>query len=186
MSLLELAGVLTGLAAVWLTARQVIWCWPVALVNVSLYGIIFYEARLYADMALQGFYFAASLYGWYYWNQKRPGRPVPVKRAGLPLLLLLAALTLLGTFLIGYTLKRNTDASLPYLDSFLTAASLAGQWLMARKLIENWLLWIGVNILYVGMFLYKHLYLTAGLYALFIILAVIGYLEWKKSLQKSR
>lgn len=186
MALLEIAGVLTGIAAVWLTVRQVIWCWPVALVNVTLYAIIFFEARLYADMGLQAVYFATSIYGWYYWNDSKTRKQIPVRRAGPRLLLLLLTLVLSGTFLIGFGLKKNTDASLPFLDSFLTAASLAGQWLMARKLIENWILWIGVNILYTGMFIYKQLYLTAGLYGFFIVLAAIGYVEWKKSLQTAR
>ena len=186
MSLLEPAAVVVTLAAVYLTARERIWCWPVALVSVTLYALVFYRARLYADMGLQGVYFAMSAYGWWAWlhgGEERGRLEVTTAswrtRSGL---LVLAAVT--GAVL-GTTLARLTDASLPYLDSTLTSYSLVGQWLMARKVIDTWVVWIAVDVVYVGMFVFKKLYLTSALYAVFLGLAAMGFIQWRRSMAKA-
>lgn len=186
MSLLEPAAVVVTLAAVYLTARERIWCWPVALVSVTLYALVFYRARLYADMGLQGVYFAMSAYGWWAWlhgGEERGRLEVTTAswrtRSGL---LVLAAVT--GAVL-GTTLARLTDASLPYLDSTLTSYSLVGQWLMARKVIDTWVVWIAVDVVYVGMFVVKKLYLTSALYAVFLGLAAMGFIQWRRSMAKA-
>ena len=182
----ELLGVLTGVVAVWLTVRQNVWCWPVGLVNVALFAVVFARARLYADAGLQGVYFALCLYGWWAWlHGGRDHGPLAVTRSTRRERLALAALAVAAAALLGTLLHRGTDASFPYLDSALTAGSLAAQWLQARKRLENWLVWIAVDVVYVGMYVAKDLHLTALLYAGFAALAVAGLREWRRSLAGS-
>jgi len=179
----EILAVITGIVSVYLSTRENIWSWPTALVNVSLYFVVFYEAKLYADMGLQVVYFALSLYGWYEWlygGENRTELHVSRTTASLGVRLLLIGVT--AAAVLGTVLARFTDAALPYLDSATTSTSLVAQWMMTRKILENWAVWIAVDVVYVGMFIFKRLYLTAGLYAVFLVLAVMGYVQWKRSL----
>ena len=183
MSPYEVAGALLGAIAVFLTARENVWCWPVGLANVLLYVVVFHEARLYADMGLQVVYAALCVYGWYAWlhGGKDRGELAVSRTPGrwrAPLFLAGAA----AAALLGFLLKRHTDAALPYWDSSTTAFSLVAQWMQTRKWLENWRVWIAVDVVYVGMYLYKDLRLTAALYAVFLALAVMGDREWRKSL----
>jgi nicotinamide mononucleotide transporter len=185
MTIFELAAVIITLLAVFLTTRQIIWCWPTALVSVAMYAVVFYRARLYADMGLQAVYFALALYGWWAWlhgaedhGKLRVSRTVRI--AGGLLLAIGAAFGIV----LGVTLDRFTNASLPFMDSTLSSFSIVAQWMQTRKLLEAWLLWIVVDVFYVGMFIYKALYLTAGLYAVFLYLAAHGYVEWRRSMTR--
>ena len=183
MSPLELVAALVGALSVWLSVRQKIWSWPTAIVNVVLYAIVFYEAKLYADMGLQVVYAILSIYGWYEWLYGGAGHTeLRVSRTGPRLGVLLALIAAAGSALLGIFLHRETDAALPFMDSFLSSTSLVAQWMMTKKLLENWLVWIGVDVLYVGMFVFKGLYLTAGLYAVFLALAAKGYIDWRRSM----
>ena len=183
MSTLELAAALVGAISVWLSVRQHIWSWPTAIVNVVLYAVVFFQAKLYADMGLQVIYAVLSVYGWYEWLYGGAGRTaLRVTRTGARRGALLACIAAVGSALLGVVLHHETDAALPYMDAFLSSTSLVAQWMMTRKLLENWAVWIFVDVLYVGMFVYKGLYLTAGLYAVFLGLAVKGYLDWRASL----
>lgn len=184
---LELVAVVLTLLAVYLTARQVLWCWPLAMVSVTLYAVVFFRARLYADMGLQALYFGLAIYGWWAWRHGgRDHGELHVTLASTKMKLLLAGIGAVAGILLGQTLSRFTDASLPFMDSALTSFSIVGQWMQTRKLLEAWLVWLGVDVFYVGMFLYKGLYLTAGLYAVFLILAVMGYLSWRRSMDDGR
>jgi nicotinamide mononucleotide transporter len=183
VSPLELVAAITGAISVWLSVRQNIWSWPTAIVNVVLYAVVFWENKLYADMGLQVVYAVLSLYGWYEWRFGGEGRTeLRVTRTPRQLGALLTLIAAVGSALLGTLLRHTTDAALPFMDSFLSSTSLVAQWMMTRKLLENWLVWIFVDVLYVGMFLFKGLYLTAGLYAVFLALAVRGYLEWRRSI----
>ena len=183
MSPLELFAALIGAISVWLSVRQNIWSWPTAIINVVLYAIVFYEAKLYADMGLQVIYAILSIYGWYEWLYGGEGRTeLHVSRTGPRLGALLALIAAAGSAVLGAFLHRATDAALPFMDSFLSSTSLVAQWMMTKKLLENWLVWIGVDVLYVGMFIFKGLFLTAGLYAVFLALAVKGYIDWRRSM----
>ena len=181
---LEILGFVTGAVCVYLNTQQNVWGWVLGIINAVLYAFVFLEAKLYADMGLQGYYFFTSIYGWWMWmyggknHQTLPVSLTPVKFYGLFIVLFAAA-----TLAWGFLLNRYTDASLSYMDSGLTAASLIGQWMMARKYLENWLVWIVADVCYVGMYIYKDLHLTAILYAVFLGLAVMGYLQWRKSLK---
>ena len=183
MSPLELFAALIGAISVWLSVRQNIWSWPTAIINVVLYAIVFYEAKLYADMGLQVIYAILSIYGWYEWLYGGEGRTeLHVSRTGPRLGALLALIAAAGSAVLGAFLHRATDAALPFMDSFLSSTSLVAQWMMTKKLLENWLVWIGVDVLYVGMFIFKGLFLTAGLYAVFLALAVKVYIDWRRSM----
>ena len=183
----EVLAVVFGIVSVYLSSREHIWSWPTALVNVGLYFVVFYEAKLYADMGLQVVYFGLSLYGWYEWLYGGANRTeLHVSRTTRPLGVRLLVIGVVCAAVLGTLLARFTDAALPYVDSATTSTSLVAQWMMTRKILENWAVWMAVDVVYVGMFIYKHLYLTAGLYTVFFVLAVMGYVQWKRSLAERR
>jgi len=183
VSPLELVAAVVGALSVWLSVRQNIWSWPTAIVNVVLYAVVFYEAKLYADMGLQVIYAILSIYGWYEWLYGGAGHTeLHVSRTGPRLGAALALIAAAGSAILGVFLHHATDAALPFMDSFLSSTSLVAQWMMTKKLLENWLVWISVDVLYVGMFIFKGLFLTAGLYAVFLALAVKGYIDWRRSM----
>ena len=168
-------AVVFGVASVYLSTRENIWSWPTAIVNVALYGLVFFREKLYADMGLQGVFLLLSIYGWYEWLHGGEHRTrLRVSRASPRLWVLLAVLNITAWLLLATILHRFTDASLPYLDSLLTTTSLVAQWMMTRKILENWALWIAVDIVYVPMFISRGLHPTALLYAIFLGLAVMG------------
>ena len=183
MSTLEIIAAVLGALSVWLSVRQNIWSWPTGIVNVVIYAVVFYEAKLYADMGLQVIYAALSVYGWYEWlyggEQHTELHVTPTTR---PLGAVLAVIALAGSVGLGVVLRGATDAALPFLDSFLSSTSLVAQWMMTKKKLESWLVWIFVDVLYIGMFIFKHLYVTSVLYAVFLGLAVRGYIDWKRSM----
>ena len=183
----EVLAVIFGIISVYLSTREHIWSWPTALVNVALYFVVFFEAKLYADMGLQVVYFGLSLYGWYEWLYGGANRTeLHVSRTSRPLGVRLLIIGVVCAAVIGTLLARFTDAALPYVDSATTSTSLVAQWMMTRKILENWAVWMAVDVVYVGMFIYKHLYLTAGLYTVFFVLAAMGYVQWKRSLAERR
>lgn len=187
MDPLELAGVATGVAAVALTVRQNPICWPIGMVNVALFAVVFARARLYADSGLQLVYFALCAYGWWQWRHGGAGGgALEVGRTPPRAALALAAAAVAGALGLGALLHHSTDASFPWLDSALAAGSLVAQYLQARKWIENWLLWIAVDLAYVGMYVAKALLATALLYLAFTALAVSGWLAWRNSLAARR
>lgn len=183
VTLLEGTAVLFGLTSVYLSTRQNIWSWPTALVNVGLYTLLFRREKLYADMGLQVIYFALSLYGWYQWLYGGENRtPLRVSRLTPRLAMALGAIGVAGSMTLGTFLHRSTDASLPYLDSALAVFSLVAQWMMTRKILENWVLWIVLDVVYVWMFIaLKQLHFTAFQYAVFLVLAAMGFHDWKRS-----
>lgn len=184
MSPLEIFAAAVGAWSVWLSVRQNVLSWPTAIVNVVLYTIVFYEAKLYADMGLQVVYAVLSVYGWYQWLYGGEGHTtLHVSRTTRSLAIRLALIAATSAVLLGSLLHRSTDAALPFMDSALTSASLVAQWMMTRKLLENWAVWIAVDVLYVGMFIYKGLYVTAVLYAVFLGLAVKGWIDWRNSIR---
>ena len=186
MSSLELFAAVLGALSVYLSVRQNIWSWPTAIVNVVVYALVFYRARLYADMGLQVIYALLSLYGWYEWLYGGEDRTaLRVSRTTPELGGRLAVIGLAGAGALGLLLRGATDAALPFMDSFLSSTSLVAQWMMTRKKVENWLVWIGVDVLYVGMFTYKHLYITAVLYLVFLVLAIRGWIDWRRSLESA-
>jgi nicotinamide mononucleotide transporter len=181
---LEITGVITGLLCVGLAAINNIWNWPVAIVSVGIYIFIFFDARLFADMGLQVYFMIMNFYGWYYWSKK------PDNEEKSPVLLITnkeivysVIAVIIFTFFLGTVLKY-TPASYPYIDSFCAACSLVAQVFLARKVLENWLIWIFVDIIYVGVYIFKGLHLTAIMYGIYVGIALLGYIDWKKDYKK--
>jgi nicotinamide mononucleotide transporter len=183
-SLLEIMGVITGLLCVGLAAINNIWNWPIAIVSVGIYIFIFFDSRLYADMGLQVYFMAMNIYGWYYWSNKpATEEKSPVMRITQQEVLYSAIAIIVFTIFLGSVLKY-TPASYPYIDSFCAACSLVAQVFLARKVLENWLIWIFVDIIYVGVYIFKGLDLTAIMYAVYVGLALYGYFDWRKDYKK--
>ena len=180
---IEIAGTLFGILGVVLTIKQNIFCFPAGIINVSLYAYLFFVSKLYSDAVLQIIYIILLVYGWMQWKNKTASSELPVSKTERGLLFVLLTTGAGAAFFLGTFLHNKTDASLPYLDAATTVMSLIAQWMIAKKKIENWILWIAADVIYTGMYIYKSLYLTSVLYFIFIILAIIGYLEWKKNLK---
>lgn len=183
LEVIELVAVVLGLTCVVLTVRQHIACWPTGLAMVTLYIVIFFRAKLYSDMLLQVVYVFLQIYGWYAWLHGGVRQtPLVVSRicpwrAGQWMIVGVG-----GTALLGFMMSENTDASFPYVDAFTTVTSLIAQWLLGRKILESWLAWIVVDVVSIWLYLAKQLYLTAGLYAVFLLLAALGYVTWRRTL----
>ena len=177
---IELAGALISAWAVWLTAKRRPWCWPVGLVSVLVYGWIFIDARLYSDALLQLAFAGLIVYGWRRWLQNL-GDDGRVQLAPLPVAQAIGhvAIGAVAALLLGYSMHRWTDAALPWLDAALTAFSLVAQWWQGRRHVAAWWLWIAVDVIYIGEYIYKHLLITSVLYAGFVVLAVIGLRAWR-------
>lgn len=184
MSWLEIAAVAISFLGIWLTARRMLLCWPVNLLACGLYFKLFLDVRLYADMALQALFGIAILYGWIVWLRGRrdEGEVVVEPLGRAPALAGLAA-GAIGAVAIGGFTSRYTDAALPWMDATLSSFSLVAQVWTGRRHAASWLLWIVVDGFYVGMFLFKALVLTAGLYAAMIVLAVFGYFRWRSAIR---
>jgi nicotinamide mononucleotide transporter len=181
---LEIIGVITGLLCVYLAAKNNILNWPFAIISVGIYIFIFFESRLYADMGLQFYFMAMNIYGWYYWSHKPANeKKTPVQLITKKELILSAIAIVVFTVFLGSVLKY-TPASYPYIDSFCAACSLVAQVFLARKVLENWLIWVFVDTIYVGVYIFKHLDLTAAMYAVYIGIAIMGYVDWKREYKK--
>ncbi|WP_214072221.1 nicotinamide riboside transporter PnuC [Mucilaginibacter sp. dw_454] len=186
-SLWEIVGVITGLLCVYLAAKNIIWNWPFAIISVTIYIFIFYEKNLFADMGLQVYFLVVNIYGWYFWS-KAPASAdrTPVKLITKKEVWISLIATVVFTLFLGSVL-RYTTASFPYIDSFCAACSLVAQVLLARKVVENWLIWVFVDTIYVGIYIVKGLDATAFMYAIYIPIALMGYMDWYKKLDlKSR
>lgn len=174
------------LANVFLATRQNIWSWPVGVVAVSLYLYVFAEAKLYSDAGLQVFFLVMQFYGWYQWTRggvEHAKSLSPVTRLSRRGWLLTLAGVAAWTLGLGTVMHRHTDAAAPYPDAFTTILSVIAQFLMTRKILENWTLWIVADVVYIGVYTYKALYPTTGLYAIFLALCIKGYLDWKRDVQ---
>ena len=179
-TIIETTGVITGILCVYLAAKNKIWSWPFAIISVIIYIFIFWDAKLYADMGLQVYFLIMNFYGWYFWSSKDNAEKTRVSSITRKEIILSIIGVIVFTAGLGFFLYNGTDASFPFIDSFCTACSLIAQIFLARKVLENWLIWIFVDIIYVGIYIAKDLHLTAGMYALYIYIAAIGYFAWRK------
>jgi nicotinamide mononucleotide transporter len=179
---LEWIAALAGAISVYLSARENIWSWPTAIVNVGLYIIVFRRAGLYSDMGLQVVYLVLSIYGWYQWLYGGAERTqLTVSRARGREWVVTTPIALAFWLLLARYTATLPGVALPYLDAGLTTVSLVAQWMMTRKILENWILWILADIVYVPMYVYKKLPVTAALYVVFLALAVLGLRGWWRS-----
>ena len=180
---LEIGATVFGLLCVWLTVRQNIWCWPTGLVQVLLFIVIFQQVKLYSDLILHVIYVGMQIYGWWFWlHGARDHRAATISAQSVPVRAGWLVGTLAATVVWGWVMSSWTDAAVPYGDAFTTVASLAAQWMLARKRLESWVYWIAVDVVAIGIYSSKGLYVTTGLYSVFLVLAVTGLLTWRRSM----
>jgi nicotinamide mononucleotide transporter len=192
MDHLELTGLIFGLLAVWYLIKQSILTWPAGIIYVFISFVIFWRIQLYGDFILHIFFLVLNIYGWYYWlwGVKEGEEEVKVTVNSLKTNLLIAIATLSGVVVFGYFLQNLPSvidglqpAALPYWDATTSILSVTGMWLTTRKKIENWYYWIIVDVLATGIYMYKGIYFYSVLYGVYIIMAIYGYLEWRKTMR---
>jgi nicotinamide mononucleotide transporter len=187
MSLIDLVASVFGVLSVWYSIRRSIWAWPTGLVQVVLLIFTFHQSRLYSDMMLQIIYVPLQLYGWWHWlygDKTRPELPITRLSAAAAVGWVVAAIAM--TAIDGYVMKRYFNADFPYLDGAIAVFSLVATYLLARKVLDNWPIWIGVDILALYVYPMKGLYVVAGLYALFLVMAIGGFYEWTRAYKSQR
>lgn len=183
-SWLEAVAVVFGLLSVWFAKQENILVFPTGIISVLIYVYICFFAKLYADMGINFFYFVMSVYGWYNWSRKDENkRVIPISVLNLKEWILYVAATVVFFVVLYYVLSNYTDSNVPMWDSLTTAIFLTGMWLMAKKKIENWIFWIVADVISIPLYAYKDLILTSFQFLVFLILAIMGYIEWRKSLQ---
>lgn len=179
----EILGVILSLLYLNFSIRQNILLWPLGIASALLYMVVFFQSKFYADMGLNAYYVVISIYGWILWSRGRneQGSELPVSRLGKKKALVLLLITAIAFGLIGVILERYTDSPVPYWDAFTTAVSFTATWMLARKILENWILWIIVDAVSMGLYIYRGLYPTLFLFAVYTTMAVIGYMKWRRS-----
>ena len=184
MDWLEVAGTLTGVVYLWLEYRASAWLWVASIAMPAIYLAVYYEAGLYADFGISVYYIIASVYGLACWLRgcSTTDRPEMLKITHTPrrLYLSLTAVFAIIFVAIGMVLSRLTDSTVPWADGFTTALSIVAMWMLARKYIEQWLVWMVVDAASAALYVYKGLWFTAGLYLVYSVIAVMGYWKWKK------
>ena len=171
-----------GLANIILIVRRSVWNYMFGLLMVTLYFFVFFEAKLYNDALLQIFFFFVQIYGWWHWAlvEAEAGEMV-VERLSIPQRIAWSMATILAVIGWSAVMRNYTDASFPVWDASVAAISVAAQLLMSRRYVENWILWILVDLLAIGLYWQKELWPTAGLYTIFLILAVYGFAKWLRA-----
>ena len=180
MSWLEIIAVIFGLLSVWYAKKENILVFPTGIISVLIYVYICFQFKLYADMAINGYYFIMSIYGWILWSSKRDNTLIPISQNTYKENSLFAGLFVLLFFVMQLVLKTYTDSDVPYWDSLTSALFLLAMILMARKKIEHWLFWISGDLISIPLYAYKGLYLTSFQYLVFLGIAIAGYIEWHK------
>ena len=178
---LELVSFVLSVLTVWLNIRQNHWAWLFAIVSSATYAVVFFGAKLYGDMALQGVFITVSFWGWYQWLHGSDGHQLGVSNLSLRGRVVSGVAWMAGFGVLAWSLRTYTNTDVPNTDAFLTAGSLVGQALLSRKKIENWHVWIIVDVLYVALYVHKGLMLTAILYGMFVAMAIAGLMAWQGS-----
>jgi len=190
----ELLGFVSGTLCVYLVTRENIWNWPLGVITAAFYIVVFARSGLYSDTGLQVVYLVLSLYGWWHWThgtrreRERAAAggitskgPVVVSHVPAREFMLLALIGIAFWLLLYAITSRIPGVNSPLLDSALASTSLVAQYMMTRKYVENWILWIAVDVLYIGLYYVRNLHLTAVLYTVYLALAILGYIQWKRS-----
>lgn len=190
MQYIELLGTIVGLLYLWLEYRASIYLWVASVVMPAIYLVIYYDAGLYADFGINIYYLIIAIYGWAAWRygfsigRGSEGRELPISHTPARRWLPLAAITSIVFVAIAWVLINLTDSTVPYADAFTTALSVVGMWMLARKYIEQWWVWLVVDVASVALYIYKDLHFTAALYALYAVVAIFGYRKWKKLMRE--
>ena len=179
----EVLGVVFSLLYLIFSIRLNILLWPMGIISALLYMLVFYQSKFYADMGLNVYYFFISIYGWILWKKSGTGtkKELIVSRIKLPVAGLLLGLTTVSFLGIGVILDTYTDSPIPYWDAFTTAVSFTATWMLARKILEHWILWIVVDAISMGLYLYRGLYPTLVLFTIYTTMAIIGHFEWRRA-----
>ena len=183
LNYLEIVGTLVGLFYLWLEYRASIYLWIAGIVMPAIYIVVYYRAGLYADFGINIYYLLASFYGWLAWKYRKSvaeEKAVPITRMPLRSYLPMVVVTLFLWGAIAWVLIAFTDSTVPWMDSFTTALSVVGMWMLARKYVEQWFPWIAVDVVCCGLYWYKELFFTAVLYGMYAVIAVFGYVKWRK------
>ena len=186
MSYIEWAAAAFVLINVALVALRSVWNYPFALVAVTLYAFVFFEAKLYSDMLLQGFFFALNLYGWAAWIRARDDSGVPVRWMTERARWGWASATIAAWIAWSFTMDRTTDAVAPWVDGAIAMLSITAQWLLARRRVESWWLWILVDLIAVPLFAWRGLYATSGVYVVLLGLSIDGLIQWRRAANTGR
>ena len=180
----EVLAVVLAVTYLVLAIRQNIWCWAAAFISTLIYLYIMYEAKLYMESVLQLFYLGMAVYGWYQWRNPGEGREeLAVTTWPLRKHVIAIGSVLLLVFISGELLTRFSDAALPHLDSFTTWGAIVATFMVARKILENWIYWFVIDAVSVGLYLSRDLYFTAGLFVVYLVMIVIGYRSWRASME---
>lgn len=179
----EVLAVLLAIAYLVLAIRQNIWCWAAAAISTSLYLFIMYDSKLYMQSLLQLYYVGMAAYGWYHWRHPQTeGEQLPVTTWPLRYHVFAIGAVLLLALLSGELLARYSDAALPFMDSFTAIGAIIATFMVARKVLENWIYWFVIDAVSIGLYLGRDLYFTAGLFAVYLVMIVIGYRSWRASM----
>ena len=185
MLILEIVATLAGIACVYLQTREKIIAWPFGILSVTLYVYIFFSSKLYSDTILHIIYIALNVYGWWYWSGKKHDEAQkPIKLLKSTTFIGWMIGVLIGTAVWGFAMHKMTDADLVYVDAFTTVGSLCAQFLLARKVLQNWIIWIIVDIVAVNVYIYKGLYFTSFMFFVFLLLCIKGFLDWRKHIRQ--
>lgn len=186
---IEVTGAILGIGYVFLSVKQNILTWLLGFLTSAFYIVVFLKSGFYADMGLQIYYVWISVYGWIIWSRgiKTADSKIdyPVSKTSKKQFAILSVVSVFLWFLIGIILSKYTDSVVPIGDSFTTAMGIVATWMLARKMIEHWIVWVVVDLVSAGLYLWKGLYPTVALYVIYTLAAIWGYIEWKKSMDKS-
>lgn len=179
--ILQVVGTTLGLLYLWLEYRANIWLWIVGAIMPMVHGVLYLQSGIYADAAMQLYYILAGLYGLMVWRRKpKEGATLPIRHTPKQWIPSLLSVYVVLHVVIYFILVEFTDSRVPIFDSMSTALSIVAMWMLSRKLVEQWLIWLVVDMISVGLYMYKGIPITAGLYTLYCILAIAGYLRWRK------
>ena len=185
---IEISGALISLVYLYFSVKQIIWLWPFGLLSALFYIWIYYFSGFYADMSLQVYYVLISLYGWYLWSAGRDSKKgkteLEISRVSRRAIVILACVFMILWFGISLVLIRYTDSQIPVMDALTTAGSIIATWMLAKKILEHWLLWIVIDAISIGLYFYRGLYATLVLFIVYTMVAILGYLAWKKAITK--
>ncbi|HOG05174.1 MAG TPA: nicotinamide riboside transporter PnuC [Paludibacter sp.] len=186
--LIEITGTLLSLVYLYLSIQQRISLWIFGFLSSALYIVVFFQSKFYADMSLQVYYLVVSVYGWISWKKGKAdtGEDLPVRKTTMHQGIMLTSLTIAVFFIYYYILTVFTDSPVPIGDSFTTALSITATWMLAKKMIEHWFVWIVVDAVAVGLYVYRGLYPTAFLFIVYSVMAIVGWVQWKKSLDAQK
>ena len=188
MDWLEFIGLVSGLVCVWLLIRENVWTFPIGLVYAFVSVAVFIEQRLYADVLLSGYYVLMNAYGWWYWlygGSRSPSDDLPPSYAPRSTTFWLFGLTIVGIAGMGWFFDSQTDADLPYWDSATTVMSFAAMWMTARKFVENWIVWLIVDVIATGVYVIKGIEFYALLYGIYLGMAVMGWRAWRRTMMST-